>query len=617
MTRRPGVVVAGVLGVLVLSLGGPALAQEPPVPPTSSPRTSPPGAGVPPGAGTAPASPLTVDVEAIDPYASPAASSPGTGVDDLLRGPELRKGNEPTFQERYGTGGYTIDNTLGFRDVTDKGLNALAGAIFGMVAALASGVTKLFQWAFSVDLFEYVGAAVTGIVGSLRETLYAPFLQVFIVLAGVYGLWHGIVRRRGTLAAEGWVWAMVALVGATIFFSHPGAIVSGANTMSIGLSRAVLAGTSVVDPKIGPDDGVRTKPTFSGDRADNQLRVAADRFWRSFVYAPWQVMEFGSTAVGRDYGERLLAAKTLTVEETAQLAGDPQRTKALRDAKKHDYNLIKEELKANDPEAWEWFQGHRSVERVGVALLAAAGVLLAGSLLLVLSGAVLLAQLAVLLLVLLAPLFLLVGIQPGTGRVVAIRWVETLVGALMKRVLLSTLLAVVLVASGVLLDATSGLGWGMAMALQVLVVLAAIVYRKPFARIFANAGLPAGSGGHRADDRASLSPAVSRARSLATVASGGLSSYAASRVARGKDDDRDSDGDDGATPVDWASARRRTSGQRRLPPAPAPDGLEPNTTGRPMLPEAVAERNRRRAEAWRQRSARRVPVKTGGDDGAA
>lgn len=615
MTGRTGPALAAILGAVVLAgLAGPAAAQEPPVPPTSGPPATFPV----PAPGLAPTTPLDVDVQVIDPDAAPVATSPGSGVDDLLRGPDLRGGNAPTFQERYGSGAYTIDNTLGFRDVTDKGLNALAGAIFGMVTAIASGVTTLFQWAFSVDLFEFVGTAVTGIVGSLRETLYAPFIQVFIVLAGVYGLWHGIVRRRGTLAAEGWVWAVVALVGATIFFSHPGAIVSGANSMSIGLSRAVLAGTSVVDPKIGPDDGVETRPTFSGDRADNQLRVAADRFWRSFVYAPWQVMEFGSTTVGRDYGERLLAAKTITADEKEQLADNPFGMQALRDAKKDQYNAVKDELKASQPEAWEWFQGHRSVERVGVALLAAAGVLLTGSLLLVLSGAVLLAQLAVLLLVLLGPLFLLVGIQPGTGRVVAVRWLETLVGALMKRVLLSTLLAVVLVASGVLLDGTSGLGWGMAMALQVLVVLAAIVYRKPFARIFANTGLPATSGGYNADDRASLRPAVSRARTLAASTVGALPAYVASRIARAPAGESDKDGEDGTAPVDWSSARRRTTSPRRLPPGPAPaDGLEPNTTGRPMLPEAVEQRNRRRAEAWRRRNAPRVPVKSGGGDDAA
>ncbi|MFP5370016.1 MAG: hypothetical protein ACLGI3_04620, partial [Actinomycetes bacterium] len=192
MTGRTGLALAAVLGTVVLAgLAGPAAAQEPPVPPTSGP----PATSSVPAPGVAPTTPLGVDVEVIDPYSAPVAASPGSGVDDLLRGPDLRGGNAPTFQERYGSGAYTIDNTLGFRDVTDKGLNALAGAIVGMVTAIASGVTTLFQWAFSVDLFEFVGTAVTGIVGSLRETLYAPFIQVFIVLAGVYGLWHGIVRR--------------------------------------------------------------------------------------------------------------------------------------------------------------------------------------------------------------------------------------------------------------------------------------------------------------------------------------------------------------------------------------------------------------------------------------
>jgi hypothetical protein len=313
---------------------------------------------------------------------------------------------------------------------------------------------------------------------------------------------------------------------------------------------------SVADAKKGPADGVTAKPTFSDDAADTQLRVSADRIWRTFVYTPWLVLEFGGVESGQKFGERLLQAKTWTGQETvdaykAGVTGDPRGMQAITEAKERQYNQMAAEIQAM-PNTGAWFRGEKAIDRIGVATLALVAALLAGGLLLLLSGGVFVVQLAFLVLVVLAPIFLLLGIQPGAGRVLATRWVEVLTGLLVKRVAYAALLAVVLVVSGILLDATYPMGWAVAMVLQVLVMGAALFYRRPFAFIF---------GGH-------------------SSARPGAGDAAAPASASGRSERR-SDRRGPAPGTHWApGAPLRTSMRpgRRERPAPAPrtgQGTEP------------------------------------------
>jgi hypothetical protein len=424
----------------------------------------------------------------------------GQGADSMLKGPDLRGSHEPTFYERFGADPYMeIDSDLGIGDIVQKVVNGIASIIWSGVVWIAAGAVTLFQWAFSLELVNMVGEAVGGMVRSIRDAIYTPFLQAMIVLAGAWALWHALVKRRGLLASEGLIWSVALLIVTVFFFSNPEGFVTGANNISAGVSRAVLEGISLLDPG---ESASETDATFGGDGADNQLRVSADRWWSTYVYVPWSVMEFGDQNLADDYGEDLLWSKTITADEWDRIesAGGAGGDYALRliEEKGERYEAIKEDLGSKHPQALEWFNGHHPFQRAGIALLALVVVLFAGGLLIVLSGAVLLMQLALILLVVLAPFFLLLGIWPGAGRVIAMRWVETMVGLLVKRVALSALLATILVVGGVLLDATSELGWGIVMAVQVLVLLVALVYRKPFVHIFQAATLPAGVAANRA-----------------------------------------------------------------------------------------------------------------------
>lgn len=505
-SRRGLLTAALAAGLLAALFAVPVRAQQPqPEPPAtqSAPAGQPAPAAQPsaptqptaPLGGTAPADtglgvPITPNAAPlVDATGPPAPAIVGSGADALVRPPQLRADNDPTLLERYGSAGHTLDTQLGFGEQTEEALNAIAGGIFAIATWLAQAAIATFQWAFTVELFDFVGDAVDGIVDQVEQAIYVPFVGTAVVLAGLWLAWHGLVRRRATAAGEGFVWTVAALAAGALFLLNPGAVVDAANALSGGLARGVLAGVSVADPKTGPDDGVETTATFDGSAADTQLRVSGDRFWRVFVHQPWLVLQFGDLEAGRRFGERLLAAKTITEEEYAATEGDPDELAALGERKRADYEAVQEEILA-DPAMAEWFRGQRGIERLGVATLALVGVAVGGLVTALVAAAVLLAQIGLLLCVLVSPIALLAGIHPGVGRVLALRWAGLALGLLAKRVVLGALLAVVLVINGVLLDAAYPLGWLVVTGLHTLVVAAVIVYRKPFVRLLGPTTLP-------------------------------------------------------------------------------------------------------------------------------
>ena len=474
---------------------------EPPTPqpPPAGDAAVQPDGGASDGDGLPPAPAVAVPNPYLDYGFAPGLGLPaeppppvvvGSGADALIRLPELRGDNAPTLLERYGAQGLSLGLDAPAQADGAGPLGAVAAGLFGVATWLAQAVVAAFQWAFTVEVFAFLGDAVTTIVDALRELFYAPFAQAVVILAGGSLLWHGMVRRRGVTAAEGMVWTVVALAAAGVFFARPAAVVDAANHVSTGLSRVLLAGVSAADPGSTFDDGVTTAPTYHGHAADTQLRMAGDRFWRVFVYEPWLVLQFGDPALGAPYGERVLASRTITAEERDEVADDADALAALAQAKRDEAAGLREEILA-DARMAPWFSGQRAVERAGVAMLALIGVVVGGVLLVLVAAAILLAQMALLLLVLLGPVVLLVGIHPGPGRVIAVRWAELAVGVLLRRVALGALLAVVLVVSGVLLEASYPLGWFVVVSMQALVVAAAVVYRKPFGQLFAPTTVPA------------------------------------------------------------------------------------------------------------------------------
>ena len=184
-------------------------------------------------------------------------------------------------------------------------------------------------------------------------------------------------------------------------------------------------------------------------------------------------------------------------------------------------------------------------------------------------------KLGFLLLLVAGPFFLIIGIHPGFGRVVAIRWFEMLVGVLLKQIAVALTLSVLLYCYSLIMGTTDqALPWALKIMMIALVTVTVVIYRKPFQHLFSSVGY----GMLGAEERAQVSWRESTFgfRRVTANAGGvvvpGMGARAASRWAR------------------RGSARTlagRPTGRQRAPagsPRPAP----PSRRGCPARPPRTA-----------------------------
>ena len=408
--------------------------------------------------------------------AADSASPPtpaAQGIDGLVPPPpNIQQGNQPTLAERYPTTAYTpftVSVGGSLRDALTNPVQSSANVMFTVWAGTEMEVllivavltSRLLEWTFSVDVIGAAGGPLTQVVQTLADQVYRPLLETALVLGGLWLVWHLLIRRRTMYSFQGVAWALVAMIAAGVYFAAPVGIMSAANNFSAAASREMLSAIGTGDPKMA---GRSSDPSFSqGDGSDAELRIFVDRYWRTYVFKPWSVAAFGDVNTGQRYGEELLA----------KWAGQP--------------NNFDADFKNAPQSAQDWYGGSRGGDRFAIVAVALVVAVMASILFLLIAGAVVVAQFGLLILLMVAPLFLLVGVHPGTGRRLLVRWAELAAAALLIRVLSAALLALVLVLSGLIAQIPN---WGVAAALEVALVITAFIYRKPFLRVFGQVATP-------------------------------------------------------------------------------------------------------------------------------
>ena len=118
------------------------------------------------------------------------------------------------------------------------------------------------------------------------------------------------------------------------------------------------------------------------------------------------------------------------------------------------YNGIAMRLQTQDPAVYSLFQGDQWTTRLEIGFTALFAAIAAGLLVLLIALTLIILKLGFLLLLVAGPFFLIVGVHPGFGRVVAIRWFEMLVGVLLKQVAVALVLSVLLYCYSLIMSTT-------------------------------------------------------------------------------------------------------------------------------------------------------------------
>jgi hypothetical protein len=485
---------------------------------------------------------LTGDLNNICSPSLPDPEPADSGIDAMVAPPATGKPPDTLYQELGVSGDFWAATDLQCSDSTSLIGNEVAGVVFDAAKSLDRVTITIYQSAAGNGILSWLSKVADKLITGLGNAIYFPYLAVVVIIGAIWLAWQGLIRKRGTRTIEGTVWMVVAASAAIFLIGNPGDVTGLGQGVSNGISQTLNVAFAKL-PSPGPSNCVplqkgdpQARPTnFAYTAGNSVVDQNADELWTVLVCKPWLDGELGTDVystsgkptVVNTYGRQLLWAQSIANNETA--------TASLIQAKQSTYSGIAQSIKNNQPGVYPLFQGKQWTTRLEIAFAALFAALVAGVLILLISVTLILLKLGFLLLLIVGPFFLLIGTHPGFGRVIALRWVEMLVGVLLKQAAVALTLSVLLYCYALIMGTTDAvLPWALKILMIALVTVAAFIYRKPFTHLFSAVGYGVIGSRDRADqDLARAGGSFrDRTRTAATLTVPGVAAFRAARYAR-------------------------------------------------------------------------------------
>lgn len=369
--------------------------------------------------------------------------------------------------------------------------NMFVGMLANQAFSFSTTVTRLtistYSWATDGDLLDSftdpLDCVIAGCEGSkgLADTLFLTYLLPVIVLGAVWAAWNGLFKKRTMHTTQGIVWMLGATTFAMIFLAQPGLIADKSNAVVSDISQTITNGvTGISAGTVGAKDPCYLRPS-EDDRGN---RIAKCSMWKAMVYTPWVSGQYGTTTV------KALPGATATIGDRNP---DKNGIDDLRLAQVDAQTLSNDEDPGDEASEWEaikekvtdedsgidaeLWKGNNNDHRLAVGMASVAAALFLGILVILISFSTVVLSVGMILLIMMAPVFLLVGVHPGFGRGIALKWLELLLGTMFKRIVLTAVLAILVGMYQVIL--ATPMPWLSQIALIIAMGMGAIVFRKP------------------------------------------------------------------------------------------------------------------------------------------
>jgi hypothetical protein len=472
----------------------------------------------------------------------PEPAPANAGIDAMVA--PTGGGKHPaTLYDEYGVAGnYWAATNLQCSDMTSLIGNNVAGMVFDAAKSIDRVTITVYQSAAGEGIVGWLQRVTDTLITSLGRAIYFPYLSIVVILAAIWLAWQGLIRKRATRTIEGTIWMICACAAAIFLIGAPAEVTGAGKGVTDGISQALNAAFAKL-PSPGPSGCVPVQKAdpevqpavYSYTSGSTVVDQNADELWSVLVCKPWLVGEFGTSVyttgkgnptVVNTYGRSLLWAQAIAVDEKA--------TPALIQAKQSAFQGLASSIQTNDPAIYPLFQGKEWTTRLEVAFAALFAALVAGVLVLLISVTLILLKLSFLLLLIVGPFFLLIGAHPGFGRIVALRWVEMLVGVLLKQAAVALVLSLLLYCYALIMGTSDAvLPWALKILMIALVTVAAFIYRKPFQHLFSAVGYGMIGSPTRAESDMARAAATARANTMtAATAVPAFAAYRAARWAR-------------------------------------------------------------------------------------
>ncbi|SNY04341.1 hypothetical protein [Paractinoplanes atraurantiacus] len=421
----------------------------------------------------------------------PTPSTPDSGLAGWFaeRPESSTKPGPQGIYSQYGYAGYSyttydldsgcastlVDPDYKFETTIANGEFMIATAVIG-----ASNALRERAWD-PASLWGWADPLVDQATKAVYEKVFSVFGVVTLAVVGIYLIWRSRQAEMGAATTTAG-WAILVMVAVTAIASWP---VKSANIAD----QSLITTLSVVHDAVGPraqdtPAGKCDDPT-PGACDDNRPPAvrASDTVTETMLYRNWLRGILGSadSETAQKYGRALYDARSLTWDEAQKIRDNPQTREGTLNGKRAQWEKVAEQIKQEDPEAYEYLQGVNGMDRIGAGFIAVLAAVLFAMFDLTASLLVLLGFLVFRWAVIAAPILGTIGLlRPASAGIK--RLGNAVVAAVFNILIFGTGAAIYLFAVDMIMSTVSLPGW-----LQVVLVwlcgVAGWLLLRPYRRI--------------------------------------------------------------------------------------------------------------------------------------
>jgi len=310
---------------------------------------------------------------------APTPSTPDSGLAGWFaeRPSSSTKPGPQGIYSRYGYAGYSyttydldggcastlIDPEYKFETTVANGEFMIATAIIGASNALRERAwDPQALWGWADPLVEQATKAV-------YEKVFSVFGAITLAIVGLYLIWRSRQAEMGAATTTAG-WAILVMVAVTAIAAWP---VRSANIAD----QSLVTTLGVVHDAVGPRSASGAGGCQLGGAEackDNRPPAvrASDTATETMLYRNWLRGLLGSadSTTAQKYGRALYDARSLSWGEAQRIRQNPETRDATLTAKNTQWQKVAEQIKQEDPEAYEYLQGVNGMDRIGAGFIA-------------------------------------------------------------------------------------------------------------------------------------------------------------------------------------------------------------------------------------------------------
>jgi hypothetical protein len=267
-----------------------------------------------------------------------------------------------TYDLDSGCASTLIDPDYKFETTVANGEFMIATAVIGASNALRERAwDPQALWGWADPLVQQATRAV-------YEKVFSVFGVITLAIVGLYLLWRSRQAEMGVATTTAG-WAILVMVAVTAIAAWP---VRSANIAD----QTLVTTLGVIHDAVGPRAHTPTTcddptPGACDDNRPPAVR-ASDTATDTMLYRNWLRGILGSadSVTAQKYGRALYDARSFTWDEAQKVRDNPETRDATIKAKNTQWMKVAEQIKQEDPEAYEYLQGVNGMDRIGAGFIA-------------------------------------------------------------------------------------------------------------------------------------------------------------------------------------------------------------------------------------------------------